>query len=69
MSGGLNDKWVTVGVMSKCKFEYNTIKICCLCVEKFIFYFIIDVKYSVHFTIKHSVKYGAGKLLEYKNNI
>ena len=33
--------------------QHNTIQLYCLCVEKFAFWFIIYIKHSVHFTLKH----------------
>ena len=33
--------------------QYNTIQLYCLCVEKCIFWLVIYIKHSIHFTIKH----------------
>ena len=34
--------------------QCNTIQLYCLCVETFVFWFVICIKHSTHFTIKHS---------------
>ena len=53
MSSRRVDTSLPLSTMKSAINQYNTVQVYCVCVEKFAFWLITDIKWSIHFTIKY----------------